>query len=77
MVRELKVIFGLDPVARELRVASKALVLLKQLGGIPALAVILPVSGLPEILAPLSPATAPAAALTIIDQMPTSSRSSR
>ncbi len=75
MVGELKIIFGLDPVACELRVACHALVFLEQLGGVAALAIVLPVSRLSaEILAPLSPTTAPAAALTIIDQMPTSLR---
>jgi hypothetical protein len=76
MVGVLQEIFGLDAVAGELRVAGHALVFLEQLCGIAALAIILPVARLPaEILAPLSTTTAPAAALTIIDQMPTSLRS--
>ena len=76
MLRVLKIIFGLDTVARELRVARHALVFLEQLGGIAALAVILPVARLTtEILAPLSTTAATAAALTIVDQMPTSLRS--
>ena len=53
-----------------------ALVFLEQLSGIPALAVVLPVARLPtEILAPLPTTAATAAALTIVDQMPTSLRS--
>jgi hypothetical protein len=77
MVRELQVIFGLDTVAGELRVARHALVFLEQLGGIAALPVVLAVARLSaEALASLSPTAATAAALTIIDQMPTSLRSS-
>jgi hypothetical protein len=77
MVRVLEIIFGLDAIARELRVARQTLVFFEQLGGIAALAIILPVPRLSaEVRAPLSTATAPAAALTIIDQMPTSLRSS-
>jgi len=72
MIRELEIIFGLDAVARELRVARHALVFLEQLRGIAALTVVLAVPGLStQALAPLSPAAAPAAALTIVDQMPT------
>ena len=78
MIRELEIIFGLDAVARELRIARHALVFFEQLGGVAALAIVLPVARLSaEVLAPLSPAAAPAAALSIIDQMPTSLRSSR
>ena len=78
MVRELEIIFGLDAVARELRIARHALVFFEQLGGIAALAIVLPVARLSaEVPAPLSPTAAPAAALSIIDQMPTSLRSSR
>ena len=40
MVRELKIIFGLDTVARQLRVARQVLVLLEKLSGIAALAVV-------------------------------------
>ena len=73
MIRELEIIFGLDAVARELGVARHALVFLEQLGGIAALAIVLAVSRLSaEILTPLSPTTAPAAALSIVDQMPPS-----
>jgi hypothetical protein len=70
MVGELQEIFALDPVARELRVASHALVLLEQLRRVAALPVILAVA--PGSRSPLAPAAAPAAALSIIDQMPTS-----
>jgi hypothetical protein len=76
VIRILQIIFGLDAVASELRVARHALVFLKELRGIPALAIVLPVPRLSaEVLAPLSPTTAPAAALSIVDQMPTSLRS--
>jgi len=76
MVGVLEVILGLDPVARELGVARQALVLLEQLGGVAALAVVLAIARLSaEIGAPLSSAAAPAAALSLIDQMPTSLRS--
>jgi hypothetical protein len=75
MVRELEVIFGLHAVPGELRVASHILVLLEQLRSIAPLPVVLPVARLAaEILAPLSTAAASAAALTIVDQMPTSLR---
>jgi len=70
MVGELQEIFALDPVARELRVASHVLVLLEQLRRVAALPVILAVA--PGSGSPLAPAAAPAAALSIIDQMPTS-----
>ncbi len=77
MVRELQIIFGLDAVARELRVARHALVFLEQLGGIAALAIVLAVARLSAEVptSPLSPTAAPAAALSIVDQMPTSLRS--
>ena len=56
MVRELEIIFGLDAVARELRVARHALVFFEQLGGIAALAIVLPVPRLSaEVLAPCPP----------------------
>jgi hypothetical protein len=71
VVGELEVIFGLDAIARELRVARHALVFFEQLGGVAALAVVLPIAALAaEVLAPLSPAAATAAALTIVDQIP-------
>ena len=44
MVRELQVIFGLDAVAGELRIARHALVLLEQLGGIAALPIVLAIT---------------------------------
>jgi hypothetical protein len=76
MVRELQKIFGLDPVAGELRIARHALVLLEQLGSIAALAIVLAITRLSaEVPASLPTTTAPAAALTIIDQIPTSLRS--
>ena len=78
MVRELKIIFGLDAVARELGIARHAFVFLEQLGGIAALAIVLPVARLSaaEVASPALPTTtASAAALTIVDQMPTSLRS--
>jgi hypothetical protein len=78
MVRILQIIFGLDPIARELRVARHALVFFQQLGGIAALAIVLPVARLSAEVRPprsLSPTTAPAATLSIVDQMPTSLRS--
>ena len=76
MVRELEIIFGLDAVARKLGVARHAFIFFEQLGGITALATVLPVARLSaEVRSPLSPTAAPAAALTIIDQMPTSLRS--
>jgi hypothetical protein len=73
MVRELKVIFALYPVAGELRVARHVLVFFEQLSRVSTLAIVLPVA--PEVLAPLAPAAAPAAALSIVDQMPTSLKS--
>jgi hypothetical protein len=75
MVRELQIIFGLNAVTRELGIARHALVFLKQLGGIAALAIVLAVAGLSALaLSPLSPAAATASALSVIDQMPTSLR---
>ena len=56
MVRELQIIFGLDAVARELRVARHALVFFEQLGGIAALAIVLAVARLSaEVPAPPCP----------------------
>ena len=78
VIRILQVIFCLHAVARELRVARHALVFFEQLGRVAALAVVLPVTGLAaEVLASRSATTttAPAAVLTIIDQMPPSLRS--
>ena len=77
VVRILQIIFGLHAVSRELRIARHALVFFQELGGIAALAIILAVARLSAEVptAPLSPAAAPAAALSIVDQMPTSLRS--
>jgi hypothetical protein len=75
MVRELQIIFRLDTVAGELGVTRHALVFLKQLGGVAPLAIILTVPRLSaEVLSPLAPTAAPAAALSVVDQMPTSLR---
>jgi hypothetical protein len=72
VVSELEIIFGLDAVAGELGVTRHALVFLEELGGIAALAIVLPVPRLStEVLTPLSPTAAPAAALTIVDQIRT------
>jgi hypothetical protein len=77
MVRKLQIIFGLDTVSRKLGVARHALVFLKQLGGIAALTIVLAVARLStEVPCPaLSTTAASAAALSIVDQMPTSLRS--
>jgi hypothetical protein len=71
MVRELQIIFGLNAITAELCVARQALVFLEQLGGIAALAIVLTIAVGPsaDILGALPTATAPAAALTIIDQI--------
>jgi hypothetical protein len=71
---ELKEIFGLDTVAGELGVACHAFVFFEELGGVAALAIILAIPRLSAEVpsASLSPTAAPAAALTIVDQMPTS-----
>jgi hypothetical protein len=70
MVGELEIIFGLNAIARELRVPCHALVLFEQLGGISALAIVLTVPRLSaEVRSPLTPTAAPAAALSIIDQI--------
>ena len=55
MIRELKIIFGLDAVARELGVARHALVFLEQLGGIAALAIVLAVARLSAEFRPRCP----------------------
>ena len=78
MIRELQKIFGLDAVAGKLGVARHVLVFLEELRRIAALAIVLAVARLSaEILSPLSPTAAPAAALSIVDQIPTSLRRSR
>ena len=71
MVGELQIIFGLDPIAGELRIARHALVFLMQLGGVAALAIILAISvrptGDPRRLS--STTAAAVIALTIVDQI--------
>jgi len=72
MIRELQIIFGLDAIAPELRVARHALVFFEQLRGVATLAIVLAVAIRPaaRILGPLTPAAATAATLlSIIDQM--------
>jgi hypothetical protein len=71
MVGVLQIIFGLDAIAPELRVARHALVFFEELGGVTALPIVLAVAVGPatEVLGPLPAATASAAALSIIDQM--------
>jgi hypothetical protein len=72
MVRILQIIFALDAVAGKLRVARHALVFFEELRGIATLAIVLAVARLPAAEVPtstLSPTTAPAAALSIVDQI--------
>ena len=70
MVRILQVIFGLDAVAGELRIARERLVFFKQLRRITAMPVVLPVAGTAgHALRALSTAATTTAALTIIDQL--------
>ncbi len=71
MIRELKVIFGLDAVAGELHVARQCLILFEQLGGVTALAIVLAIAirTAGNTLGTLSAAAPTAAALTIIDQV--------
>jgi hypothetical protein len=69
----LEIIFGLNAIARELRVPRHVLIFLEQLSGIAALAVIGPVARLSSagVLAPLPPAAATAATLlSVVDQNP-------
>jgi hypothetical protein len=69
MVRKLQIIFGLNAVARQLRVARKRLVLLVKLRRIPALTIVLAVAAIPRVRrAWPAAAAAPAAVLTIVDQ---------
>ena len=75
MVRELEVIFGLNTVAGKLRIARHALVLFQKLRRVAALAVVLTVSTAllsAEVRSPLPSTAATAAALSIVDQNPTS-----
>jgi hypothetical protein len=68
--RLLEVIFGLDAVARELRVARQRLVFFQELGGIAALAVVLAIARTAaHALGALSTAATTTAALTIVDQL--------
>jgi len=70
VIRELQKIFGLNAVAGELGVSRHALVFFQQLGGVAALAIVLAVARLSaEVLPPLPTTAAPAAALSIIDQI--------
>jgi hypothetical protein len=73
MVGELQKIFGLHAVAGELGVTRHALIFFEQLRGITTLAIVLAIAaGLTaHSLGTLPAAAAPAATLTIIDQMPT------
>ena len=76
MFGELQVIFALHAVAAKLRVARHVLVLLEQLRGIAALPAVLAVARLPpDVRGPLPATAATAAALSVVDQMPTSLRS--
>jgi hypothetical protein len=69
VVGELEVIFGLHAVTRQLRITRHILVFFQQLGGISALAIVLPVARLAaHVRSPLSPAAATAATLSIVDQ---------
>lgn len=71
MVGVLKIIFGLHPVAGELRIARQTLVLLQKLGGIAALTAVLAISASisGHTLRTLSAAATTTAALTIVDQI--------
>jgi hypothetical protein len=70
MVGVLEIIFGLDPVAGQLGVARQAFIFFVQLGGVPALTIVLAVPRLSaEVLASLPSAAATAATLSLIDQM--------
>ena len=70
MIRILQIIFGLDPIAGQLRVARQRLVLFKELRRITALTVILAVAGIAgHSLRALSTAATTTAALTIVNQL--------
>ena len=72
MVGELETIFGLHAVALKLRVARERLVFLKQLRGIAARAVVLPVAHIGRLVRrtrSAATAAATAAVLTIVYQM--------
>ena len=70
VIGELEIIFGLDAVALQLRVARERLVFLQELGGVTARAVILPVALARSLVrrAGSPAAAATAAVLTIVDQ---------
>ena len=80
MIGELEIIFGVDAIARALRVGGHVLVFLEQLAGIAARAIIdaaavtllaalaLAAATAAAIAVAATTATAPAAALTIVDQ---------
>ena len=70
MVRELEIIFGLNAIAGELRVAGHRFVFLVKLRGVTARAIVLAIACIGRIVRRAGPAaaTAPAAALTIVDQ---------
>ena len=72
MLGELQPIFGLHPVALKLRVARQRLVFLKELGGVAARAVVLPVAHIGRLVRrtrSAATAAATAAVLTIVYQM--------
>ena len=70
MVGELEIIFRLDPVPGKLRIPRHRLVFFQKLGGIAALAIILPIAvrTIGHSLGTLSTAATTTAALTIVDQ---------
>ena len=71
MVGVLEVIFGLDAVAGELRIARHALVFFQELGGVAALAIVLAIAVRPagNVARRLSSTSAAAVALLSIDQI--------
>jgi hypothetical protein len=73
MVGILQIIFRLHAIARKLRVASHVLVFFQQLSGVAALTIVGPISRLSAgVRAPLPPAAATAATLSVVDQIRTS-----
>jgi hypothetical protein len=70
VIRILQIIFGLDAVALHLRVARHAFIFLEQLRRVAALPVILAIAriGVATLRPSAAAATAPATALTIVDQ---------
>jgi hypothetical protein len=70
MIGVLEILFGLDPVAGELRIARERLILLEKLRSVAALAVVLTIAGTAgHALRALSTAATTTAALTIINQL--------